>query len=80
MSNVSSGSKEESSSLRVFTTPRELLTTYTLIFGDHPASNEGVNYMLTIIDDFSKRFWSFFLKHKSNVFATFKEWKIMIEK
>ena len=33
---VSSGIKDESSSLRVFTTPRELLTTYTLIFGDHP--------------------------------------------
>ena len=36
--------------------------------------------MLTIIDDFSKRVWSFFLKHKSDVFATFKEWNIMIEK
>ena len=36
--------------------------------------------MLTIIDDFSKRVWSFFLKHKSDVFSTFKEWKIMIEK
>ena len=36
--------------------------------------------MLTIIDDFSKRVWSFFLKHKSDVFGTFKEWKIMIEK
>ena len=43
-------------------------------------SNEGANYMLTIIDDFSKRVWSFFLKHNSDVFATFKEWKIMIEK
>ena len=36
--------------------------------------------MLTIIDDFSRRVWSFFLKHKSDVFATFKEWKIMIKK
>ena len=43
-------------------------------------SNEGVNYMLTIIDDFSRRVWSFFLKHKSDVFATFKEWKINFEK
>ena len=43
-------------------------------------SNKGANYMLTIIDDFSRRVWSFFLKHMSDVFATFKEWKIMIEK
>ena len=43
-------------------------------------SNEGANYMFSIIDDFSRRVWSFFFKHKSDVFATFKEWKIMIEK
>ena len=42
--------------------------------------HEGENYMLTIINDFSRRVWSFFFKHKSDVFATFKEWKIMIEK
>ena len=36
--------------------------------------------MLTIINDFSKNFWVFFLKQKSDVLATFKEWKIMIEK
>ena len=35
LSIVSSGSKEKSSSLWVFTTPKELLTTYTLIFEDH---------------------------------------------
>ena len=28
-------------------------------------SNGGANYMLTIIDDFSRRVWSFFLKHES---------------
>ena len=36
--------------------------------------------MLTIIDDFSRKVWAFFLKQKSDVFSTFKEWKIMIEK
>jgi transposase InsO family protein len=35
--------------------------------------------MLTIIDDYSRRLWSFFIKHKLDVFNTFKEWKIMIE-
>ena len=36
--------------------------------------------MLTIIDDFSRRVMSFFLKHKNDVFAMFKEWKIIIKK
>ena len=36
--------------------------------------------MLTIIDDFSRKVWVFFLKQKSEVLATFKEWNIMIEK
>ena len=44
------------------------------------SSNGDVNYMLTIFDDFSRRVCLFFLKHKSDVFATFKEWKIMIKK
>ena len=43
-------------------------------------SNGCASYMLTIIDDFSRRIWLFFFKHKSDVFATFKERKIMIEK
>ena len=42
--------------------------------------NGGANYMVTIIDDFSKRVWSFYMKHKSDVFEKFKEWKIMIKK
>ena len=36
--------------------------------------------MLTIIDDFSSKVWVFFLKQKSDVFLTFKDWKTMIEK
>ena len=36
--------------------------------------------MLTIIDDFSRKVWVFFFKQKSDVLATFNEWKIMIEK
>ena len=43
-------------------------------------SDKGANYMLTIIDDFSKRVFPFFLKHKSGVFETFKKGMIMIEK
>ncbi|KAG8499626.1 hypothetical protein CXB51_006086 [Gossypium anomalum] len=43
-------------------------------------SRGGANYMLTFIDDFSRKVWAFFLKQKSNVFSAFKSWKIMIEK
>ena len=44
------------------------------------SSKEGASYMLTIIDDFYRKVWVFFLKQKSDVLATFKEWKIVIEK
>ena len=30
----------------------------------------GASYMLTIIDDFSRKVWSFFLKHKGDVFSS----------
>lgn len=36
--------------------------------------------MLSIVDDYSRRVCLYFMKHKSNVFKTFKERKIMIEK
>ena len=40
----------------------------------------GANYMLTIIDDYSRKVWPYFLKHKSDVFDAFKKWKVMVEK
>jgi hypothetical protein len=42
-------------------------------------SNGGANYMLTIIDDYSRKVWPYFLKHKSDVFNAFKKWKVMVE-
>src|SRR4051812_6217014 len=39
----------------------------------------GASYMLTIIDDYSRKVWPYFLKHKYEAFSPFKEWKIMIE-
>jgi hypothetical protein len=32
----------------------------------------GARYMLTIIDDYSRRVWLYFLKHKDGTFAAFK--------
>ena len=40
----------------------------------------GASYMFTLIDDFSRRVWAFFLKHKSDVFEVFRDWRTMIEK
>nr|GEX69890.1 retrovirus-related Pol polyprotein from transposon TNT 1-94 [Tanacetum cinerariifolium] len=45
----------------------------------HVTSRGGKRYMLTIIDDFSRKVWVFFLKHKDEVFLTFKEWNVLIE-
>ena len=36
--------------------------------------------MITFIDDFSRKVWAFFLKHKNEAFITFKQWKILVEK
>ena len=39
----------------------------------------GAKYLLTFIDDFSTKVWVYFLKHKNDVFPTFKKWKVLIE-
>ena len=36
--------------------------------------------ILTLIDDYFKKVWMYPLKHKNDVFPTFKQWKVMIEK
>ena len=40
----------------------------------------GSLYMLTFIDDFSRKTWVYFLKTKSEVFESFKTFKIFVEK
>ena len=35
--------------------------------------------MLTFIDDFSRFYWVYFLKLKSEVFETLKVWKALVE-
>src|SRR3954470_17490663 len=51
------------------------------VWGASPvASVGGTRYFITFIDDFSRKVWIFFLKHKSEVFQKFKEWKTMVEK
>ena len=42
-------------------------------------SHGGSRYMMTIIDDFSRKVWVYFLKHKNDTFTTFKKWKTLVE-
>ncbi len=39
----------------------------------------GKQYFVTFIDDHFRKAWVYFLRHKSNVFETFKKWKDMVE-
>jgi hypothetical protein len=45
-----------------------------------PASNSGNKYILTFIDDFSRKTWVYFLKNKSSAFEYFKKFKCLVEK
>jgi transposase InsO family protein len=40
----------------------------------------GSFYFLTFIDDFSRKIWIYFLRHKSETFAKFKEFKVEAKK
>lgn len=50
--------------------------------GSLSRSKGGSHYLLTFIDDYSRKVWVYFnfKKHKSDVFVTFKQWKALIEK
>ncbi|GKC52017.1 retrotransposon protein, putative, ty1-copia subclass, partial [Tanacetum coccineum] len=39
----------------------------------------GCRYFLAIVDDFSRRVWVHFLRHKNEAFSKFKEWKQLVE-
>ena len=43
-------------------------------------SLSGAEYFLTFIDDKTRFVWVYILKHKSQVFQYFKEWKAMVER
>ena len=39
----------------------------------------GFKYFMTIVDDYSRRVWVYYLMEKSKVSEKFKEWKAMVE-
>ena len=42
-------------------------------------SNGGAHYFVNFIEDFSRKVWVYFMKHKSKVFTIFKQWKAQVE-
>lgn len=42
-------------------------------------SMDGSCYYVTCNDDFSRKVWAYFLKHKYEVFIKFKLWKAEVE-
>lgn len=45
-----------------------------------PASNSDKKYILTFIDDFSRKVWIYFLSNKSDTFTFFKMFKNQVER
>jgi len=45
-----------------------------------PESFSGKRYFISVIDDFSRKIWVYFLKEKSEVFQVFKKFKERVEK
>jgi len=43
-------------------------------------SKSGARYFMTLIDDYSRMVWVYFLKTKDEAFSTFVKWKTMVER
>ena len=43
------------------------------------SSRGGHVYFVTFIDDFSRKVWVYFMRHKSETFDKFKVWKTEVE-
>lgn len=44
-----------------------------------PLSLGKCQYFITFIDDYSRKTWVYFLKHKDEAFGAFVEWSVMVE-
>ena len=45
----------------------------------HISSLGDSHYYVTFIDDATRKVWVYFLRKKSDVFQTFKNWKCLVE-
>jgi len=51
------------------------------VLGPSPrVSFQGASYFVIFIDDFSRKVWVYVLKKKADVFNTFKQLRVMVEK
>ncbi len=76
------GSKKKVSFVKVGRTPKseKLELVHIDLWGPSPvASFGGSRYYITFSGDFSRKVSIYFLKNKSDVFETFKKWKVMVE-
>jgi transposase InsO family protein len=61
------------------TKPLELI--HTDICGPiTPGLFSGKEYLITFINNYSRKYWVYFLKKKSETFETFKKFKVMVKK
>ena len=53
---------------------------HTDVWGPAQVSSLGdSHHYVTFIDDATREVWVYFLRHKYNVFQTFKKWKCLVE-
>lgn len=53
---------------------------HTDLWGPAQVSSIGGScYFVTFIDDSTRKLWVYFLKYKSDVFETFKKWRVVVE-
>ena len=53
---------------------------YTDVWGPTQVSSlGGSHYYVTFIDEVTRKDWVYFLRQKSDVFQTFKNWKCLVE-
>ena len=43
------------------------------------SSHSSAQYFVSFIDDYSRKVWIYFMKHKSDVFGIFKKWKAQVK-
>ena len=59
-------------------TPLEIVH-YDIFWLMKTPSMGGCNYFLTFINDFTRKIWVYFLKHKSDAFGCFQQFKALME-
>ena len=75
------GKQKKVSFTKIGKTPKaeRLELVHTDVWGPSPVSSLAGSLYVTFIDDSTRKLWVYFLKKKSEVFDTFRKWKVMVE-